>query len=933
MTPSALRAGCRHGMLLLLCCLLTLTSSAVLFAQNVPAHAAGKPLYEPGVVLVSFRARASSGARVQTARRLSLTAESASAGGWVKMRVGPGTAGASARILGAASTADDVQAAVEALRRDPEVRVAEPNYYRYPSEAPRLPNDHSFGEQSGLHNVGQLGGTPDADIDAPDVWAKYTGDPAVIVAVIDTGVDYTHDDLRANILRHADGSVFGYDFADNDPDPMDVDGHGTHCAGIIGAVAGNGAGIAGVCPNVKIMPLRFMKPQPDGGASGTIADAIRAIDWARVNGAQVINASYGYSGFSQLELEAIQRARDAGIVFCAAAGNSGSNNDIQPNNPAGYNSQSDNVISVAASDATDNLAAFSNFGPRTVDVAAPGVSVYSTLPGNNYGYMSGTSMAAPHVAGAAALLKGAWKTRSLAASSYKAALCGQVDRPATLAGKLISGGRLNVLFAYDGRSTWSISGRVVNASGAGVGGVTVTAAASGAATAADQTAADGSYTLSGLDSDFSTYAVEPTPLNGLSAPRQSVTVGADRKDRLGVVFTLQAGATAPAPAQVEHIVDNASTTGVTRSGTWSASRNAAGFFGTDYLHDGNSGKGGKGVRFTPNLPSAGTYEVSLWYPDNPNGAVNIPVEVRHAGGSATKTLSQKTGGGRWVVLGTYAFEAGTGGYVTVRNAGTTGYVIADAVRFRSVDGGATPVPSPPPPAPALSGLSVSPASVVGGSTPHPAGAVTLSAPAPAGGAVVALSSSAPGAAAVPSSVTVPEGQTGASFVVTTGPVAAATSVTVTASFGDVSKTASLTVTPPGSPSPTEVIVDNGQAIRTGTWTASTGLSGRYGSNYLHDGRSGKGSKSVTYAPNLPSSGTYQVYVWYPNNPNGATNVPIDVRHAGGTARVAIPSQRSGGGRWVALGAWSFEAGTGGSVTVLNAGTTGYVVADAVRFVK
>lgn len=289
-------------------------------------------------------------------------------------------------------------------------------------------------------------------IDAYGAWNLTTGNSAnrVVVAEIDTGVDYTHRDLAANIWNNPNAGrdgfgndLHGYDFANNDSDPMDDNGHGTHVAGTIGAVGNNGTGIAGVNWAVSIMPLKFMTAT----GSGYLSDAIRAINYATMERTQygvnvrVINASWGGGAYSAGMQTAIQAAGNAGILFVVAAGNDAANNDVNPHYPSGYNCT--NIVAVAATDQNDQLANFSCYGATSVDLAAPGVSIYSTLPGNKYGRLSGTSMATPHVAGAAAL---AWALDPTATvAEVRNALLQGVDRLSTLAGKVASGGRLDVL--------------------------------------------------------------------------------------------------------------------------------------------------------------------------------------------------------------------------------------------------------------------------------------------------------------------------------------------------------------------------------------------------------------------------------------------------------------------------------------------------------
>ncbi len=259
-------------------------------------------------------------------------------------------------------------------------------------------------------------------INATGAWEVSTGSEDVVVAVIDTGIDYTHPDLAANLWMNPgeialngiddDGNgyvddVYGANTstgASNPGDPFDNNEHGTHVAGTVGAVGGNGIGVVGVNHSVKLMALKFMDAQ--GG--GRLSDAILAIEYMidqKVNrgvNVRVANNSWGGGGYSPALHAAIERARAAGIIFVAAAGNAGQDTDLFPAYPAGY--EVDNVVAVAAVDRDGTLASFSNRGAESVDIVAPGVDIVSTLPGNNYGQLSGTSMAAPHVAGALALL-------------------------------------------------------------------------------------------------------------------------------------------------------------------------------------------------------------------------------------------------------------------------------------------------------------------------------------------------------------------------------------------------------------------------------------------------------------------------------------------------------------------------------------------------
>ncbi len=342
-----------------------------------------------------------------------------------------------------------VQDALTAYRADARVLYAEPNY-RVQLQGAVSTNDARFGAMWNLNNVGQTGGRPDADIDAPEAWGITTGSGRVIVAVIDTGVDFRHPDLAPNMWVNAreipgngrddDGNgyvddIYGWDFANNDNNPWDDNGHGTHVAGTIGAVGNNGIGVVGVIWNVRIMALKFL----DANGNGYTSDAIRALNYAVANGATISNNSWGGGGHDQALANAIANARHAGHIFVAAAGNNGANNDSVPYYPAHY--AIDNIVAVAASDMHDNLASFSNYGRNTVDLAAPGVSIWSTTPNNTYAPWSGTSMATPHVTGVLALvrdLRPYWTYRQVIDHVH-----GSVDPVASLQTRVATGGRLN----------------------------------------------------------------------------------------------------------------------------------------------------------------------------------------------------------------------------------------------------------------------------------------------------------------------------------------------------------------------------------------------------------------------------------------------------------------------------------------------------------
>jgi len=307
-----------------------------------------------------------------------------------------------------------VAKAVRALKKLPFVEYAEPDYL-----VQKATNDTYYNLLYAIDNTGQsvagASGTSDADMDVLEAWSTQTGDPNLVIAVIDQGVQYNHPDLANNMWTNPgeiagngfddDGNgfvddVYGYDFYAFDGDPMDEGGHGTHVAGTICAEANNGEGIVGVVHQCKIMALRFLGP--DGGyTSGGIA----SLDYAVQMGATISNNSWGGGSFSQALYDSINAARQADHIFLAAAGNDGTNNDSRAHYPSNYNLP--NVISVAATDNRDALASFSNYGATSVDIGAPGVDIASTYINSGYVYLSGTSMATPNVAGVVALIRSA----------------------------------------------------------------------------------------------------------------------------------------------------------------------------------------------------------------------------------------------------------------------------------------------------------------------------------------------------------------------------------------------------------------------------------------------------------------------------------------------------------------------------------------------
>jgi alpha-tubulin suppressor-like RCC1 family protein/subtilisin family serine protease len=398
--------------------------------------------FVPGEILVRFR-----GDSKAAAARQGLTALRASDGRAipVALETPPGLQVVRGLSLARVSP-EETLAAVESLRALPEVLYAEPNYVRRKFAAP---NDPSYANQWALKNTGQSGGVAGADIDAEPAWNTTTGSPQVVVGVVDEGIDIGHPDLQANVWTNPaetpgngvddDGSgladdVHGWDFFHNDASVYDghgafpsdeTDAHGTHVAGIIGAAGNNGQGVAGVNWNVKILPLKILGREGEAPAPSSVLVTVRAYGYAKTlrdlynssGGAKganlrVLNNSFGGYGESQAERDAIRALGESGVLFVASSGNDGRSNDRTPVFPAGYNEP--NLITVGASTRFDNPAVFSNYSPRAVHMAAPGEDIYSTTPGGTYAYADGTSMAAPHVSGAAALVCAADPNVSLA---------------------------------------------------------------------------------------------------------------------------------------------------------------------------------------------------------------------------------------------------------------------------------------------------------------------------------------------------------------------------------------------------------------------------------------------------------------------------------------------------------------------------------------
>jgi subtilisin family serine protease len=379
-------------------------------------------------------------------------------------------------------TLDEIIARYKA---DPNVEYVEPNF-RYtiptnehswknssllsqsisPKKNSLIPNDPYFESLWGLYNVGQKvnnkpGGIAGTDINVLDAWDLSTGDDQMVVAIVDTGIDYNHPDIKPNIWVNENeipdngidddnngviDDVHGYNAIDDSGDPMDDNDHGTHCAGTIGAAGDNGEGIVGVNWKVKLMGLKFLS----GDGSGSLNDALETINYAlemkkRGVNIRILSNSWGGGDYSKALHEAIKALNKEGILFVAAAGNSAMDTDKYPHYPSSY--EADNVLSVAAINNQDSMASFSNYGAKSVHIGAPGVDIYSTIPGNDYAFFSGTSMATPHVSGVASLIL--TNHSSLTPKELIDRVVSTATKTKALEGKTISGGRINTYDAIN----------------------------------------------------------------------------------------------------------------------------------------------------------------------------------------------------------------------------------------------------------------------------------------------------------------------------------------------------------------------------------------------------------------------------------------------------------------------------------------------------
>lgn len=420
-----------------------------------------KAAYKPDTILVRFKPGASEEAKGKAQKELKATQVKKFhfVDGLVSVKLPPGRS---------------IEDAIAQILKNPNVLYAEPDY----ELAPTSTNDSSWNELWGLENTGQTvnytPGTVDADMNIPEAWSNggTTGSSDIIIGVIDTGVNYNHPDLNANLWRNPNeiagnnidddnngfiDDVYGANTITGSGDPMDGHSHGTHVAGTIAAVGSNGTGITGVNQSAKVVSCKFL---PDSG-SGSTTDAIECLQYmydlkqAGVN-LVVTNNSWGGGGYSASLEAAIDAHRQAGIVFVAAAGNDNTNNDSGAHYPSNYFLP--NIIAVAATDQNDNRASFSNYGLRSVHVAAPGVNIYSTIHSSGYAHYQGTSMASPHVAGLVALLKA--KNPAMSWISLKNLVVASGTPTASISGNTVTGRRVRA-WDTDGTGAMTCSNQTV----------------------------------------------------------------------------------------------------------------------------------------------------------------------------------------------------------------------------------------------------------------------------------------------------------------------------------------------------------------------------------------------------------------------------------------------------------------------------------------
>lgn len=674
-------------------------------------------------VLVQFRASSTNASRDRSCRKVGL-------GAMQTYTLVPG--------LALVHVSGDPRASVLQLRADPNVLHVELNQILHTQI---IPNDPLLTNAWGLNNTTSTTN----DIDAPQAWDLYTGDPNYRIAVIDTGVDFSHPDLQGNIWDNPaepvdgidnDGNGFiddnrGWNFFGNTRDAQDDNGHGTHVSGTIAAKGNNGIGVAGVVWAAKIVPLKFL----NSAGSGTLADAIRAIDYCSANGIKISNNSWGGGLFDSVLQQAIINAGSKDHLFIIAAGNSALDIEISPSYPASYNLA--NMINVAATTRVGPMASFSNYGVKSVHVGAPGLDVYSTWPTTlvtafptGYNQISGTSMAAPHVTGLVALLRG--KMPSWTAAQVKAAVLSGVSPLASLAGKTTTGGLINAFKSLQ------------------------------------------STILEAIPPTVATTRSVAAPVSGWNTTNVTVTVtGTDNVGGSGInniKYSINGGGSITTSASVANVV-------VTNDGVSNIT-----YFATD-----NSG----------NVSPVGTIRISVdkTAPVSILSAVVdltstvVAVAVTDATSGVASTVYSLDGAPETMYIGPITVDNGIH-TVTTRSTDLARNV--EALQSLSLPLGA------------LQTVAINPVAVTGGA--NATGTLTLGSPAPARGTTVALGTNL-ASVGVPATVNIVAGATTATFPVTTTAVLNPTAVIITAMAGSISKTTTLTVNAADAPALSSVTLN------------------------------------------------------------------------------------------------------------------------------
>ncbi len=858
------------------CCLLV---GVTLQAQEEPMEPAAPPVFKEGQLIVKFKKGKQSGeidslnAKMGTRSKKVLSQK-------INAHLVEVPAG------------QTVESMIAKYRKSGEVDYAEPDYEIFLNA---MPNDPSFlnGTQWALHNTGQMTGAGikiqgvvDVDIDAPEAWDIQPTAEGVVVAVIDTGIRYTHQDLKNSMWKNTKeipgngidddqngykDDVYGINAITNTGNPMDDHGHGSHCAGVIGASSNDGVGMAGIAPKVKLMACKFLSKQGSGNSS----DAIECVEYARKMGAHLMSNSWGGGGYSQALFDAIDAARKEGIIFVAAAGNDGKNMDVMPHYPSSY--LLDNVVAVGAHGADERITSFSNYGSGMVNLLAPGLEIFSCLSKSDtaYGSWSGTSMATPQVAGALALMKAHFPSDSynqLINRMYRS-----VDIPTDAKIKLKynsssqSKGRLNAAKALVGVDTRPLGDNANEAISLAANG--------GTGRTSNQYATKESWELNhgGVVGGHSVWFKWTARADGVA----KISTQGSSIDTVLAVYTSTS-------TKVAALVSNDDADGGKTSRVSFPVQAGKAFM---IAVDGKNGETGT-VAIHADLPPANDDFVNRQLVSGSSALVSLNNigasaefgEAAKAGDPASKSLWYS-----WVAptTGNYLIETFKGTFDTV-----LGVYEGDALASLQEKG-------------SNDDLGTS------GSMPDRQSKVMI--------AVVA----------------------GTNYQISVDGYAGNVGDTYLRIYAE----GSVAPAPPATPPPVnngakEVIVapsQGGKITVNGAWKVGNGkFPGGYTTNgynqkwdnYMKIGRT---SKSIMYQPlKLKVDQKYEVFVWSPISTSFATNTPMDILHSGVTTTVVV-DQKSTGGGWVSVGTYTFKGDTTDALVLRNDGTDGTVVDVAVRF--